>query len=124
VKSSAQVYEPVVRRGEIYWANLGERRGSELEGTHPVLIIQNDLGNKHSPTTIVATLTTKLKKKTAKLHVRISPATSGLPKEGMVLTEQLVTLDKKIRLGKRIGELTDDKMREVDLALHRSLGLQ
>jgi len=87
------------------------------------LIIQNNLGNKHSPTTIVATLTGELEKKTERLHVRVSPVTSGLPREGMVLTEQLVTIDKT-RLGKKIGRLSDDEMRKVDMALHRSLALQ
>jgi len=87
------------------------------------LIIQNNLGNKHSPTTIVATLTGELEKKTERLHVRVSPVTSGLPREGMVLTEQLVTIDKT-RLGKRIGRLSDDEMRKVDMALQRSLALQ
>lgn len=123
MKSSPRVYDPVVRRGEVYWADLGERRGSEMKGRHPVLIIQNDLGNKHSPTTIVATLTSKLKVKTAKLHVSVSPQSSGLPKASMVLTEQLVTIDKEKRLAKRIGQLSDDKMAQVDLALRRSLAL-
>jgi len=117
------VYEPVVKRGEVYWADLGKRRGSEQEGRRPVLIIQNDLGNKYSPTTIVATLTGELDKKTEKLHVRVSPVTSGLPREGMVLTEQVVTIDKE-RLEKKIGKLSDDEMRKVDLALHRGLALR
>ncbi len=123
MKSRPRVYEPVVRRGEVYWADLGKRRGSEQEGKRPVLIIQNDIGNKYSPTTIVATLTSKLEKKTEKLHVRVSPVTSGLPRESMVLTEQLVTISKE-RLGERIGKLSDDEMRKVDVALHRSLALQ
>ena len=123
MKSRPQVYEPVVERGEVYWADLGKRRGSEQEGRRPVLIIQNNLGNKHSPTTIVATLTGELEKKTERLHVRVSPVTSGLPREGMVLTEQLVTIDKT-RLGKKIGRLSDDEMRKVDMALQRSLALQ
>lgn len=123
MKSRPRVYEPVVRRGEVYWADLGKRRGSEQEGKRPVLIIQNDIGNKYSPTTIVATLTSKLEKKTEKLHVRVPPATSGLPRESMVLTEQLVTISEK-RLGERIGKLSDDEMRKVDVALHRSLALQ
>jgi len=123
MKSRPRVYEPVVERGEVYWADLGKRRGSEQEGRRPVLIIQNNLGNKHSPTTIVATLTGELEKKTERLHVRVSPVTSGLPREGMVLTEQLVTIDKT-RLGKKIGRLSDDEMRKVDMALHRSLALQ
>lgn len=123
MKSSPRVYEPVVERGEVYWADLGKRRGSEQEGRRPVLIIQNNLGNKHSPTTIVATLTGELEKKTERLHVRVSPVTSELPREGMVLTEQLVTIDKT-RLGKKIGRLSDDEMRKVDMALHRSLALQ
>ena len=123
MKSQPQLFEPVVERGEVYWADLGKRRGSEQEGRRPVLIIQNNLGNKHSPTTIVATLTGELEKKTERLHVRVSPVTSGLPREGMVLTEQLVTIDKT-RLGKKIGRLSDDEMRKVDMALHRSLALQ
>lgn len=123
MKSRPQVYEPVVERGEVYWADLGKRRGSEQEGRRPVLIIQNNLGNKHSPTTIVATLTGELEKKTERLHVRVSSVTSGLPREGMVLTEQLVTIDKT-RLGEKIGRLSDDEMRKVDMALHRSLALQ
>lgn len=123
MKSRPRVYEPVVKRGEVYWADLGKRRGSEQEGRRPVLIIQNDLGNKYSPTTIVATLTGELDKKTEKLHVRVSPVTSGLPREGMVLTEQVVTIDKE-RLEKKIGKLSDDEMRKVDLALHRGLALR
>lgn len=123
MKSRPQVYEPVVERGEVYWADLGKRRGSEQEGRRPVLIIQNNLGNKYSPTTIVATLTGELEKKTERLHVRVSPITSGLPREGMVLAEQLVTIDKT-RLEEKIGRLSDDEMRKVDMALHRSLALQ
>lgn len=124
MRSSPQVYEPVVTRGEVYWADLGKRRGSEMKGRHPVLIIQNDLGNKYSPTTIVATLTSKLKVKTGKLHVTVSQQSSGLAKASMVLAEQLVTLDKEERLGKRIGKLSDAEMAQVDSALRRSLGLQ
>lgn len=123
MKSRPRVYEPAVRRGEVYWADLGKRRGSEQEGKRPVLIIQNDIGNKYSPTTIVATLTRKLEKKTENLRVSVSPVTSGLPGESMVLTEQLVTISKE-RLGERIGKLSDDEMRKVDVALHRSLALQ
>lgn len=95
--------------------------GSEQGGIRPVLVIQNDVGNKHSPTIIAAAITSQLQKAKLPTHVEINSENSGLPKNSIVLLEQLRTLDKK-RLKERIGYLDDNVMQNVNQGLLISLG--
>lgn len=113
----------MVRRGEIYWLELLPAAGSEQAGKRPVLIIQNDIGNKTSPTTIVAALTSQPRRRLYPFHVQFAAQESGLRRDGTVLCEQLQTVDQG-RLGARAGALSREKMAEVDLASHHSLGLE
>ena len=110
-----------VRRGDIYWVDLGTPRGSEQGGRRPALIIQNDTGNASSPTTIIAAITSK-KKVSYPFHVDISALESGLPQDSTILLEQLLTINKD-RLISLAGSLSSTKMREIDKALQISLGL-
>ncbi len=109
-----------IQRGEIYFADLSPIMGSEQDGFRPVLIIQNDLGNRYSPTTIVSAITSQRKKTGLPTHVRIDVA--GLTSESIVLAEQLRTLDK-CRLGLYIDRLDFQQMEQVDKALKISLAL-
>lgn len=109
------------KRGELYYADLSPVVGSEQGGVRPVLIIQNDIGNKYSPTVIVAAITSQINKAKLPTHIELSSSIYGLPKDSVVLLEQVRTLDKR-RLKERIGELDDIKMRRVDNALLISLG--
>ncbi|MBI4298145.1 MAG: type II toxin-antitoxin system PemK/MazF family toxin [Chloroflexi bacterium] len=113
----------MVRRGEIYWLALPPGIGSEQEGRRPVLIVQNEVGNRFSPTTIVAAITSQPRRRGYPFHVPFTAQESRLTLDGTVLCEQIYTIDQR-RLGDRSGALSDDKMREIDLALHRSLGLE
>ena len=110
-----------VRRGEIYWVDFGIPRGSEQAGRHPALVIQNDIGNETSPTTIVAGITSQ-KKPPYPFHVAIAAEESGLPKDSTILLEQLLTISQD-RLLQHCGQLSPDKMKEVDRALMHSLGM-
>lgn len=110
-----------VKRGEIYFADLSPVVGSEQMGTRPVLILQNDTGNKHSPTTIVAAITSRKTKPNLPTHVKIS--TDGLQSESIVLLEQIRTIDKS-RLGDYVGRLDKDMMGRVDHAVIMSLGIK
>ncbi len=112
----------MVRRGEIYNVDWSPGRGSEQAGIRPALVIQNDAGNRSSPTTIVAAVSTQ-QRRHYPFHVAISPQESGLPLDSVVKCEQIQTADQT-RLGNLLGFLGADKMREVDAALHRSLGLE
>lgn len=111
-----------VLRGDLYYADLGKGIGSEQRGYRPVLVIQNDIGNKHSPTVIVASITSKVGIK-AKLptHYFIN-AECGLQAPSLVLTEQIRTIDKR-RLDLCIGHLSEEHMRNIDSALCISLNL-
>ena len=111
----------MIRRGEIYLADLDPVRGHEQAGTRPVLIIQNDVGTQYSSTTIVA-ITSRISKKRLPTHVEVSAEESGLPKDSVVLLEQIRTLDKE-RLIRKMGELFPQK-KEVNWALHKSLDLE
>ncbi|MBI2917661.1 MAG: type II toxin-antitoxin system PemK/MazF family toxin [Chloroflexi bacterium] len=113
----------MVRRGEVYWLELGAATGSEQAGRRPVVIVQNDAGNQFSPTTIVAALTSQARRRTHPFHVPFTALESGLGLDGTVLCEQLRTVDQS-RLGNQAGALSAEKMREVDQALHLSLGLE
>ncbi|MDR1905572.1 MAG: type II toxin-antitoxin system PemK/MazF family toxin [Clostridiales bacterium] len=111
----------MVKRGELYYADLSPVVGSEQGGIRPVLVVQNDVGNKFSPTVIVAAITSQLNKAKLPTHVDLSGQTYGLPKNSVVLLEQIRTLDKK-RLKEKIGEVTDIIMTKVNESLLVSLG--
>ncbi len=110
-----------VKRGEIYWVDWNPGRGSEQSGTRPALIIQNDTGNKFSPTTIVAGLTTA-RNKYYPFLVKITAKESGLPQDSVVDLSVIMTIDKT-RLQDKCGELSPSKMAEVDSAIKVSLAL-
>lgn len=110
-----------MKRGEIYRADLDPVIGSEQGGIRPVLIIQNDTGNLHSPTVIVAAITTRHKKPGLPIHVPITAQESGLRHDSVVLTEQVRTLEKS-RLTKYLGSLSPEAMKRIDRALGLSLG--
>ena len=110
-----------MKRGEIYRADLDPVVGSEQGGVRPVVIIQNDTGNLHSPTVIVAAITTRHKKPGLPIHVPISAEESGLKQDSIVLTEQVRTLEKS-RLTRYLGTLTPEAMKRLDRALGLSLG--
>ena len=110
-----------IRRGEIYWVDWNLGRGSEQVGKRPALIIQNDIGNKYSPTTIVAACSTAREKKYPFI-VPVTRQESGLPKDCSINLSGILTIDKS-RLGDKGGELTKHKMVEADEAIKRSLGL-
>lgn len=106
----------VISRGEIYYADLGSGLGSEQNGLRPVLIVQNDIGNKFSSTTIVAAITSKKNKNKLPTHITISKEESGLSQDSVVLAEQVRTIDKS-RLYKKIGCLDDNCMEKINNAI-------
>lgn len=112
----------VVKRGEIFYADLSPVIGSEQGGIRPVIIIQNDIGNRYSPTVIVAAITSQINKAKLPIHVEISSEAYGLNRDSVVLLEQIRTLDKR-RLKEKIGHMTADDMKKVDKALAVSLNL-
>ena len=111
-----------VRRGEIYYADLSPVVGSEQGGVRPVLIVQNDVGNKYSPTVIAAAITSHKEKSKLPTHIEINAQNCGLAKNSVVLLEQIRTIDKK-RLKERMGMLDEDAMYQVNSALSISFGL-
>ena len=111
----------MVKRGELYYADLSPVIGSEQGGVHPVLVVQNDVGNKYSPTIIAAAVTSKIDKAKLPTHIELSAREYGLSKDSVVLLEQIRTLDKT-RLKERIGQVSADKMRKINEALLVSLG--
>ena len=112
-----------IKRGEIYYADLSPVVGSEQGGVRPVLIVQNDIGNKHSPTVIAAAITSQREKARLPTHISLDAVSCGLSKDSVVLLEQVRTLDKK-RLKERMGELDSASMHKVDSALSVSFGLE
>lgn len=112
----------IVKRGDIYYADLSPVVGSEQGGVRPVIIIQNDIGNKHSPTVIISAITSQIDKAKLPTHVEISSEEYGLNKDSVVLLEQIRTLDKR-RLKEKIGRMTNKDMDKVDKALKISVGL-
>lgn len=112
----------MIRRGDVYLADLSPVQGSEQGGVRPVVIIQNDTGNKYSPTVIVAAINGRINKAKIPTHVEIEKKKYKLDKDSVILLEQIRTLDKK-RLKEKLTYLSDDKMKEVDNALMISLGL-
>ena len=111
-----------IQRGDIYYADLAPVIGAEQGGIRPVLVIQNDLGNQHSPTIIAAIITGQRKSRYLPTHVLLSESSNGLPKKSMVMLEQIRTLDRN-RLYKYIGHLEAAKMPEINTALKISVGL-
>lgn len=112
----------VIKRGEIYYADLSPVVGSEQGGVRPVLVVQNDVGNKYSPTVIVAAITSQCGKTKLPTHIEINSKDCGLSKNSVVLLEQMRTLDKS-RLQEKIGELSEHYMNFVDNAIGLSLGI-
>ncbi|EOS44841.1 type II toxin-antitoxin system PemK/MazF family toxin [Lachnospiraceae bacterium JLR.KK009] len=112
----------VIHRGDIYYADLRPVIGSEQGGVRPVLIIQNDIGNRHSPTVICAAITSKMNKAKLPTHVELEASKYDLMKDSVVLLEQLRTIDKQ-RLKDRVCRLDSEILRKVDRALEISLEL-
>lgn len=112
----------MIRRGDIYYADLSPVVGSEQGGVRPVLIVQNDVGNRHSPTVIAAAITSRMGKNKLPTHIDINAERVGLSKDSVVLLEQVRTIDKQ-RLGEKMGHLDDETMNQVNDAITISLGL-
>ncbi len=112
----------MIKRGEIYFAQLNPVVGSEQGGIRPVLVIQNDIGNQYSPTTIVLAITSQINKAKLPTHVELKAEQYGLERDSVILAEQIRTIDKT-RLKQRIAILDEEMMIYVDQALEVSLGL-
>lgn len=112
----------MIKRGEIYFAQLNPVVGSEQGGIRPVLVIQNDIGNQYSPTTIVLAITSQINKAKLPTHVELKAEQYGLERDSVILAEQIRTIDKT-RLKQRIAVLDEEMMTYVDQALEVSLGL-
>ncbi len=111
-----------VKRGDIFYADLSPVVGSEQGGIRPVLIVQNDVGNKFSPTVIAAAITSQKDKTKLPTHIAVSSQNCGLAKDSIVLLEQIRTIDKQ-RLKEHMGRLDDGAMNKIDEALSISFGL-
>ncbi|MGI6587339.1 MAG: type II toxin-antitoxin system PemK/MazF family toxin [Peptococcia bacterium] len=111
-----------IKRGDIFYAELNPVVGSEQGGTRPVLIVQNDIGNQYSPTTIIAAITSQLDKAKLPTHVELAKEFCGLEKNSVVLLEQIRTIDKR-RLKEKVSSLEEELMNKVNEALEISLGL-
>ena len=111
-----------VKRGEIYYADLSPVIGSEQGGIRPVLVVQNDVGNKYSPTVIAAAITSKINKAKMPTHIELSANEYGLNKDSVILLEQIRTIDKQ-RLREKIGKLDINMMGKVDKAVFISFGI-
>lgn len=114
---------PIVKRGDIFYADLSPVIGSEQGGIRPVIIIQNDIGNKYSPTVIAAAITSQINKAKLPTHVEISSEEYGLNKDSVVLLEQIRTIDKK-RLKEKIGHMMEEDIKKVNEALLISLDMK
>ena len=120
--------EEAIRRGDIYYADLSPVVGSEQGGVRPVLIVQNDMGNRYSPTVIAAAITSRTGKTKLPTHIEVSASGGeqrdccGLAKNSVILLEQIRTIDKR-RLKERMGKLDDSTMQQVDSAIGISFGL-
>lgn len=112
----------MIRRGDIFFADLSPVVGSEQGGTRPVLVLQNDIGNQYSPTTIVAAITSQISKAKLPTHVEVTAKSSGLEKDSVLLLEQIRTIDKS-RLKEKVTSLNDEIMEKVAQAVEISLGL-
>lgn len=111
-----------VKRGDVYLADLSPVVGSEQGGLRPVLVVQNDVGNKYSPTVIVAAITSQISKSKLPTHIEIKANDFGLSKDSVLLLEQIRTIDKR-RLRQKLGKFDKRAMQKVDEALMISLGL-
>ena len=111
-----------INRGDIYYADLSPVVGSEQGGVRPVLVIQNDVGNKFSPTVIVAAITSQLEKAKLPTHIELNKQKYNLPKDSVVLLEQIRTLDKR-RLKEKLSSIDCLTMQSVDIAVMISLGI-
>jgi len=116
-----EVFDMTIKRGELYYADLSPVVGSEQGGVRTVLVVQNDVGNKYSPTIIAAAVTSKINKAKLPTHIELPIGDFGLQKDSVILLEQIRTLDKR-RLKERIGELPEITMSKVDKAILISLG--
>ena len=110
-----------MKRGELYYADLSPVVGSEQGGIRPIVIVQNDVGNKYSPTVIAAAITSQMNKSRLPTHIDLTGMEFGLPKNSVILLEQIRTLDKK-RIKEKIGELPTNVMTKVNEGLLISLG--
>ena len=113
----------LIRRGDIFYADLSPVVGSEQGGVRPVLIIQNDTGNRHSPTVIAAAITSQMNKAKLPTHIEVTDRGCGLTRDSVILLEQIRTLDKR-RLRERMGHLDETAMQRVDTAIAVSFGLR
>ncbi|BBI31867.1 type II toxin-antitoxin system PemK/MazF family toxin [Cohnella abietis] len=112
----------IVKRGDVFYADLSPVVGSEQGGVRPVLVIQNDIGNRFSPTVIIAAITAQIQKAKLPTHVEIEAKNHGMERDSVILLEQIRTIDKQ-RLTDKITHLDDETMRKVDEALQISVGL-
>ena len=122
ISRSVKHMDGIVRRGDIFYADLSPVVGSEQGGTRPVLIVQNDTGNRHSPTVIAAAITSQTGKARLPTHINIAGGSVGLTKDSVILLEQIRTIDKR-RLREHMGKLDQDHMHLVDEAIAVSFGL-
>jgi mRNA interferase MazF len=113
----------IIRRGDVFYADLSPVIGSEQGGARPVLIVQNDIGNRYSPTVIVSAITSQITKAKLPTHVELAASVSSLEKDSVILMEQVRTVDKR-RLKEKVCHLDDDLMAQVGEALSISLGLK
>ena len=113
----------MVKRGDIFYADLSPVVGSEQGGVRPVLRVQNDIGNKYSPTVIVAAITSKINKAKMPTHIELSGTTHGLTKDSVILAEQIRTIDKQ-RFKEKIGHIDNCLTARIDYALRISFGLE
>ena len=112
----------IVKRGDIFYADLSPVVGSEQGGVRPVLVIQNDVGNRYSPTIIVAAITSQLKKAKLPTHIEIEAGSFGLVKDSVLLLEQIRTIDRK-RMKNKIGKCDREFLRKIRKALEISVGI-
>ncbi len=128
IEKEVQIYQAErdfdvnVKRGEIYYADLSPVVGSEQGGIRPVLIVQNDIGNKFSPTVIAAAITSQKEKSRLPTHIELQSAGCGLSRDSVVLLEQIRTIDKR-RLKEKMGQIDNSSMGEINRALSISFGL-
>ncbi len=111
-----------INRGDIFYADLSPVVGSEQGGVRPVLVVQNNVGNKYSPTVIIAAITSQLSKAKLPTHIELSHSKYNLPKDSVVLLEQIRTLDKR-RLQEKLGVIDPATMQSIDVAIMISLGI-
>lgn len=112
----------IIKRGEVFYAELNPVQGSEQGGTRPVLVVQNDIGNQYSPTTIILAITSQINKAKLPTHVELPKEKTGLERDSVILAEQVRTIDKS-RLQHKVAVLSNDIMEKVNKALEISLGL-